>query len=155
MNLEMDCSFEVINPTGEPVKYPHAVQCEIVEKPSPGLMTLVSSQENYSFVPPITVKSDDPNVREMKGPDVTILPAVKGVSYRFGSKFSMIYPEEFFYAIHVGVPTIGMIVEVIAPEDYEVTASPTPTSAQNVWRYEKLFMPGEHIDIRWQRKFSN
>ena len=150
MRLEMDCSFEVVNPTGESAKYPHAVQCEIVEKPSPILMTLVSGQESYSFIPPITVKNDDPNVLEMKGREVDILPAVKGISYRFGSKFSMTYPEEFFYAVHVGVPTIGMIIEVIAPEDYEVTASPTSASAPNVWKYEKLFMPGEHVDIRWR-----
>jgi hypothetical protein len=151
MRLELECDFEVVNPTNESHKYSHCVQCERVEKPSAGLMTLVSGQENYSFIPNLSDKSDDPIVLEARGHEIDVMPSSKGVTYRFGTKFSMVYPKEFFYAVHVGVPTIGMTIEVVPPEGYEVTASPTLTCAKNLWKYDKLFMPGEHVDIRWQR----
>jgi hypothetical protein len=151
MHLDLDYRFEVVNPTNDAHEYVHVVQCERVEKPKPGLMTLVSGQENYGFVPNLTLKADDPRVLEAVARKVSILPARKGTTYKFGSKFSMTYPEEFFYAVHVGVPTIGMTIEVASPPGFEVSASPTPTCAQNIWVYDKLFMPGEHVDVRWER----
>lgn len=151
MRLNVECRFEVVNPTNETHKYLHAVQCERVEKPTAGLMTLVSEQQTYGFVPSLTYKADDPLVLEAKGEEIDISPAAKGTTYKFGSKFSMLYPEEFFYAVHVGVPTIGMTIEVEPPEGFQVTASPTRTCAKNIWTYDKLFMPGEHVDIRWER----
>jgi hypothetical protein len=151
MLLEIETDFELINPTGDSQNFSHCIQVERVEKPTMHLLTLLSSQENYSDVPKLENKKDDPIVLEARGKEVMIQPSAKGVVYRFGSKFSMVYPEEFFYAVHVGMPTIGMTVEVVPPAGYDVTAFSTPTKAKNLWKYEKLFMPGEHVDIRWQR----
>lgn len=152
MRLELECDFEVINPTNEIHRYSHAIQCEKVEKPEVHLMTLISDQDAYSFVPDrLESKKDDPEVLEARAKEIGIAPSTKGLTYTFGAKFSMTYPEEFFYAVHVGTPTIGMTIEVVPPPGFAVTASPTPTFAKNIWKYDKLFMPGEHVDIRWQR----
>jgi hypothetical protein len=152
MRLECETDFEVVNPTNEIQRYSHAIQFEQVENPTVHSMNLVSVQENYSVAPALAGKADDPVVLEAKGREVKIMPASQGITYRFGAKCSMIYPKEFFYALHVGHPTIGITVEVVPPTGFDVTASPTPTCTKNLWIYEKLFMPGEHVDIRWQQK---
>jgi hypothetical protein len=151
MILDLDCSFEVVNPTNEAQRFRHVVQCERVEKPTIHLMTLISEQENYSRTPPLNDKADDPVVLEGDAGEIEIQPSKKGLTYRFGTKFSMVYPKEFFYSLHVGVPTIGITVEVDPPAGFEVTVSPTPICAKNLWKHDRLFMPGEHVDVRWQR----
>jgi hypothetical protein len=156
MLLDMDVSFEVFNPTNEVQKYEHAAQFEIAEKPTMYAMTLLSelktyNKENVPFVP----KKEDLEVLEAKADDVEIEPLAKKISYKFGSKLSLTYPLEFFHAIHVGAPTIGMRVEVKAPSGFRVTASKASINVGNVWQYNRLFMPEEHVNIRWEREISN
>jgi hypothetical protein len=152
MRLDLDCSFEIINPTNEPQKYTHCIQCERVERPTVGALTLLSEKETYCVVPELRPKKDDPQALEASAGELEIQPLSKGRTYRFGTKFSMIYPLEFFYAVHVGAPTIGMTIEVVPPEGFEVSVSPCPISTANIWKHDKLFMPGEHVDVRWEKK---
>src|SRR5438874_10810139 len=46
--------------------------------------------------------------------------------------------------------TIGVTVTIEHPQTLEVAAAQTPAHEGNVWRYERLFMPGDHISIRWK-----
>jgi hypothetical protein len=156
MRLDMDVSFEVFNPTSEVQDYTHAAQFERVEHPKSRGMFLISEAGSYSKNDvPFKPKDDDIEVLETKAETVKIKPSNKDISYRFSTKFSLIYPLEFFHAVHVGTPTIGMRVEVVPPEGFRITASQTPTCAENIWQYNQLFMPGEHVDIRWEREISN
>jgi hypothetical protein len=152
MRLDLDCSFEIINPTNEPQNYTHCVQCERVENPTVRALTLISEKDSYSVIPELKPKKDDPFALEASAGDIEIQPMSKGRTYRFGSNFSMIYPLEFFYAVHVGTPTITMTVEVVPLDGFEINASPCPIFTKNIWKHDKLFMPGEHIDVRWERK---
>jgi len=152
MRLDMDVSFEVFNPTAEVQKYTHATQFERVEYPESRVMSLISEAGNYSRNDvPFKPKEDDIEVLEAKAGHVNIEPSSKNISYRFSSGFSLLYPLEFFHAVHVGTPTIGMRIEVFPPEGFRVTASQTPTCTENIWQYDGLFMPGQHVDIRWER----
>jgi hypothetical protein len=114
--LNLECNFEVLNPTNEAHKYARLVQCERVEKPTIHSMTLISQQENYNKTPELANKGDGPVVLEACAGVIEIQPSLKGITYRFGTNFSTIYPLEFFYALHVGVPTIGISVEVVPPD---------------------------------------
>jgi hypothetical protein len=154
--LNMDVSFEVFNPTDEVQRYRHATQFERVESPNVHVLALISTAVSYSKNDiALKPKSDDTEVLEAEAGPIDIEPSAKGISYRFSGKFSLVYPEEFFYAVHVGTPTIGMRIEITPPKGFRVTASQTPTSTEDVWEYERLFMPGEHIDFRWEREISN
>jgi hypothetical protein len=152
MRLDMDVSFEIFNPTELVQTYIHATQFEKVERAKSHVMALVSevlkySKKNLDANP----KEDDIEVLEVKAGPVEIQPSAKGVTYRFANKFSLVYPLEFFYAIHVGTPTLGMRIEVVPPPGFKVTASHTTTSTTNIWVYDRLFMPGEHVDVRWEQ----
>jgi hypothetical protein len=154
MRLECECSFDVVNPTSDAISYPHLAQFEKSENPQYRQMTLVSVQENYAKIPKVTDKADDPWVLEANAGETNIQPSSSHITYRFGTDFSLEYPQEFFHAVHFTHPTIGVTIELLPPVGYEAVASPTKTVAGNTWKYEKLFMPAEHVDIRW-RKISN
>jgi hypothetical protein len=149
MRLEIEYSCDVINPTHEAIAYCQAIQAERVENPQVHLMTLISAQENYSISPELQNKSDDPVVLEAKAPEIKLAP---NMTYRFGCQYSLTYPRQFFYALHFGMPTIGVTIEIFSPDGFEVTASQTSIHAANLWRYDDLFMPGDHVDIRWQQR---
>jgi hypothetical protein len=156
MRLDMDVSFEVFNPTDEGQTYTHATQFEKVEHPKSYVMALISEAGSYSKNNvPFNPKDGDIEVLEAKAGPINIEPDSKKISYRFSHKLSLSYPLEFFHAIHVGTPTIGMTLEVVPPKGFRVTASQTPTCTDNIWQYDGLFMPGDHKDFRWEREISN
>jgi hypothetical protein len=152
MSLKMECSFEVINPTNEVVKYPHDVQCEIAEHPSDCTMTLLSTQKTYEKPAEFKSSKDDPEVLQADGEEVEIRPLTEGVTYRFGTNFSVVYPLEFFHILHFRFPTIGVRIEVEAPAEFKITATNTQQHIGRIWQYDSLFMPGEKVFIRWQRE---
>jgi hypothetical protein len=156
MRLDMDVSFDVFNPTDQIREYIHASQFENVEHPKSHVMALISQAGSYSKISVLfSPKNDDIEVLEANAGPTTIKPEREKISYRFSHKLSLSYPLEFFHAIHVGTPTIGMTLEVVPPEGFKVTASQTPTCTENIWRYDRLFMPEEHVNLRWERKNSN
>jgi hypothetical protein len=154
MRLDMDVSFEVFNPTTEGQKYIHAAQFEKVEQPKSRGMSLISEARSYCKKDvPFEPRKDDVEVLESNAGSLNIEPSSKKISYKFSTKVSLLYPLEFFHAIHVGTPTIGMHVEVIPPEGFRVTAAHFKNMDHigNIWDYRDLFMPGEHVNIRWER----
>ena len=152
MSLRMECLFEVVNPTNEVLEYPHDVQCEKAENPSDCTMILLSTQENYERPATFEPSGGDEEVLQANGKRVRIRPAVEGVVYTFGSNFSVLYPSEFFNILHFRFPTIGVRLEVEAPEGFKITATSTPRQAGKTWQYDGLFMPGEKLFIRWERR---
>lgn len=155
MRLEIQSRFDVVNPTNEAKPFQHILQGERVENLTVRSLTLVSSEGNYTKTPSLQPKQDDPEVVEADGGRIQIQPSSKGLNYTFGTNFSMLYPMEFFLALNFSAPTIGVTIEVFPPEGFEITASATPTHTTNIWRYDKLFMPNEHIDLRWRKNASN
>jgi hypothetical protein len=134
------------------LKYSLTAQFEEAENPKVDWLNLISSEQSFQESVELTPNVDDPCAVEVKKKVINISPASKGVTYRFGGKFSITYPLNFYCVQHFGYPTIGVTLSVEAPESLEVIPSPTPTKGGNVWRYERLFMYGDHINIRWRPK---
>jgi hypothetical protein len=158
MRLDMDISFEVFNPTAEGQEYIHAAEFEKVEEPKSRGMSLISEARTYSEEEvAFKLKDDDIEVLESSVGPINIEPSIKNISYKFSTKVSLLYPLEFFHAIHVGTPTIGMYVEIIPPKGFRVTSgkSKKMSHAGNIWEYRDLFMPGEHVNIRWEKIQTN
>jgi len=152
MRIEFEYDFELINPTEEAIDFPLKIDCERAENPNLISLALISSEKNYLWHPKLEPKNDEPEVLQGFAEVVKIQPASKGVSYRYSGKCSLQYPLSFYYAQHFGYPTIGVTVTIECPASFEASAAPTPAHEGNVWRYERLFMPGDHINIRWKRK---
>ncbi|PYT79887.1 MAG: hypothetical protein DMG40_14760 [Acidobacteria bacterium] len=151
MQIEMEFDFELVNPTEEAIEFQYKIDFEQAENPRLDSVTLVSSEKNYAWRPTLQTKEDEPWVLQGFADPVEIQPASKGISYRFDGKCAVSYPLSFYYAQHFGYPTIGVTITIEYPETLEVDAAPTPSHEGNVWRYERLFMPGDHISIRWKQ----
>ncbi len=152
MRIELEYDFDLVNPTEEAIDFPLKIEFEQAENPHLDFLTLVSPEKSYKSQPNLEPEKDDPCVLQGLGEAVRIQPASKGVSYRFSGKCSVKYPLSFYYAQHFGYPTIGVTVTIVAPASIDVSATPTPAHEGNIWRYEKLFMPGDHINLRWKPK---
>lgn len=147
--LNFQTSFYVLNPTLEDQKYTHSVQFEEGEQPT---------LEEFSFVPTdgrgkyqrtgsLSQKSDEPEVLE-RAATVTVR-AGTNEKFKFVNRFTVTLPEHFYYVCNFGYPTMGACLEVESP-DFVVTASPADVQQANRWQYNRLFMPEEHIQIRWR-----
>src|SRR5438445_8817459 len=149
MRIEFEYDFELVNPTGEAIEFALKIDCEQAENPHLDSFSLVSSEKNYLWHPKLEPKKDEPWVLQGFADAVKIQPESKGISYRYCGKCSLKYPQSFYYAQHFGYPTIGVTVTIDHPDSFDVDAAPTPAHEGNIWRYEGLFMPGDHINIRW------
>lgn len=149
IQIEMEFDFELVNPTEEAIEFQYKVDFDQAESPRLDSLSLICSEKSYEWRPVLESKKDDPFVVQGFADPVEIQPASKGISYRFGGKCAVSYPLSFCYTQHFGYPTIGVTVTSDYPPTLEVHAAPTPAHEGNVWRYESLFMPGDHINIRW------
>lgn len=152
--LKCEYEFEVFNPSNETEKYVQEIDFEPSENPQVGRLVFISahdSNENYDRAGgPYRLKPDDPWVHSWKGPEVSISPKLDG--YHFSGTYSLEYSEEDFHSQVFGRTTDGLTLSVKHPEDLEVTASYTPYHSGGVWRYDRLFMQEEHVNIRWKPK---
>jgi len=154
IQIEMEFDFELVNPTEEAIEFQYKIAFEQAENPRLDSLTLISSERSYEWRPALNAAEDEPFVLQGLADPVKIQPASNGFSYRFGGKCAVSYPVAFYYAQHFPYPTIGVTVTIEHPHTLEVDAAPTPAHEGKVWRYERLFMPGDHINIRWRPSSS-
>lgn len=152
MRIEFEYDFEPVNPTEEAIDFALKIDCEQAENPHLDFLSLVSSEKSYLWHPKMDPKKDERWILQGFADPVKIQPASRGINYRYSGKCSLKYPLSFYYAQHFGYPTIGVTITIDYPDSVEVGAAPTPAHEGNIWRYEGLFMPGDHINIRWRAK---
>jgi len=77
-----------------------------------------------------------------------------GHSYRFGARYEQIHPTKFSEVITFAIPTIGVSIEITDhPENYRFHIEPVADYAgHDKWEFKRLFLPGEHIKILWERQ---
>ncbi len=151
MELEIEHSFELINPRNYAESYTQTIEAERTEQLHVAYMSLLSEGKCYESTPVVHPKSDDPSVDVVSGPEVKISPAKDGPKYFCQAKYSVVYPLEGSYPQHFHIPVIGLTLTIAAPPSWRVDATPTATCTNNVYRYERLFLYGDHINIRWHR----
>lgn len=87
--------------------------------------------------------------------EVRIPPVAESIghSYRFGARYRLIQPTKFSELISFTIPTIGVSIEITdQPPNYRFNISPVPDyTGHNRWQFKRLFLPGEHIKILWER----
>jgi hypothetical protein len=150
VKVEIELSSEMINPTNRTESYRQYLAFEKVVNPTVEELNLLSHEKPYTIPGKLKEKPDEPGVLEVLGPEVKIRPSKEGARYIFSAKYSVVLPGEFYLWIFFGHPTIGAIVLVDAPELLLVSASPASIQSGRKWEYDNLFMPGEHLTIRWR-----
>jgi hypothetical protein len=113
-----------------------------------------SKMEN-SQVPELALKpkKDEPMVFEWKAPKK--IPMRKGESLSTYFKFTVKRGINDFFTYNFGSPTIHPCVRIRATADLTIHASWAEQINGNEYKYGKVFLPGDHIQIRWKPKLSS
>ena len=101
------------------------------------------------------IRTEANGVISFKTQEVRVPPVANTLNaYRFGARYELTQPTKFSELISFSIPTIGVSIEITDhPPHYKFHVSPLPdVQAHNRWEYRRLFLPGEHIKIIWERE---
>jgi hypothetical protein len=97
----------------------------------------------------LTEKQDEPMVWEWNGAEV---PLRKGEAVRSHFKYEIRRGQFDHFTANFAAPTVQPTVRVSCSDDLEVTASTGNRKTGNTYSYDKVFLPADHIQIRWRPK---
>jgi len=91
-------------------------------------------------------------VVEAYGPSIKIRPVKERFTYRISNTHSVIQPEDYSDLLSFLHPTINVKVTANFPPGFTFEAPRENLSEEtppDTWEYKRLFMPTEHIRVRW------
>jgi len=150
VRLNVSHTGELVNPSNYPQEFRQYLALEKSVNPTISGISLLSSEVKYETAT-LSEKAEEPGVLECAGPRVWIKPSKAGIRYYVSAQYTFEFPDHFYYTLHFGHPTIGVLLSMNAPPDFIVSASPTPVSDGHSWEYQKLFMTQEYLTVRWRR----
>jgi hypothetical protein len=152
--LNVDASFLLENFTNKPQPYTQSLAFEAEENPQIKELRLDSSDTKARYC---LREGDRLTVQrtggvKATGPGLKIGPLAWGKTYRFGYRYSIEFPSSYPDILSFDTITSGVVVRIIAPADLEVVAGVDDTCDVSPDRYEykRVFLPGQHIRIRWK-----
>lgn len=159
LKLELEFSYELENVTNQVQPYQQMVAFERHDNPT--LVELRCDSQDSKAVyfldgsKLLKEKDDEPGVVEGYGKKIKLPPhnREKGMKYRIGGKYYFIVPEDYSDLFSFAGPTISVTaVAVEVPDDLEFIAPVGDVSTTKRWEYRRVFLPGEHIHVRWFKK---
>jgi len=151
IKIEFETRFEVVNPTPWTLPFHQKLSFEKAER---GILKSISMSGNpkYGKGAKLERLSGEGLGLEYEGSPIKIKPEKSNERYWFSSEYSCEYPTRLgFHAQNFGYPTIGFTLKLRGkPSNLLVTAGEATKQTENEWVYEQLFMPGDHIQIRWE-----
>jgi hypothetical protein len=110
---------------------------------------------SYSYPNPshpklvLKAKADEPMVFEWKGRKIRLRKGDRLSTYM---RFTVRRGTRDFFVQNFAVPTIHLRVRIRASNDLEISASAADLINDNEYNYKKVFLPADHIQIRWKPK---
>jgi hypothetical protein len=148
--FDVEMEFEMVNPTPHAFAFSPHLQ---FEKGELALLRSVTCFEepDCGVNAKLSPSNSGLGSVEFQGKVVNI-PAGGG-SLRFKYEYVVKYPAPLgFWYPNFQYPTIGLGLTVKHPSNFIVKATSAENESSGEWRYpNKLFMPGEHLDIVWDK----
>ena len=151
--VRIDCEykFDLVNPSSEKAPFKQRLEFEKHENATLKSISCSDKSSDYGKAPKLMESKEDPDVRFFEGPIVKIPPEQGGHNISFRAEYSIVRPVPAFHVQHFVLPTTGLTLILKSPPDLKVTASPADAQPRaDEWIYKRLFMPGEHLEIRWE-----
>jgi hypothetical protein len=147
--FDVEMEFEVVNPTLYTVPFQPRFEFETGEHPTLRSVTCFG-EPDYGKGATLEHKKGEPSVIGYWGREIDL---ASGERHRFKVEYTMEYPLVLgFYIQHFQYPTIGLALTVKHPASIVVTATPAQSQSDGEWRYTALFMPGDYMQIKWERR---
>jgi hypothetical protein len=137
--------------------YTQILGFEEFENPSIAEVSVTSHLKEHTYAypnsqdPTVPVPkgvADEPMVLEWKGKTLRL---AKGETLSSFFDFTIQGSEKDFWVQHFGTTTVNPRVRLSASDDLEICASkPERTNGTHEYIYERVYVPGDHIQIRWR-----
>jgi hypothetical protein len=146
---DVELEYEIVNATAHTLGFRPTLGFERPERP---VLKKVICFDDPEYGKDLALRSipGEPETLTFRGEPLAT--ASQG-SRRLKYEFSVQYPTAsgLFYH-HFKYPTIGFALTIKSPETLTVTADGAELESPGEWRYvSRLFMPGEFIQVRWER----
>jgi hypothetical protein len=134
-------------------EYQQSLAWEEAENPTLLEVSVASESNpkvNYcEWNPPLTRNAEDPLVLEWKGPKIKL---EKGDRLRSSAKYTVTGGIHDFSTFNFGAPAVNVLLRLRPSKGLSLSASrPDPGHAEgDLYSYDKVFVPGDHIQIRWK-----
>ncbi len=153
--ISVKYSFDLVNPTNQTLPFTQKVSCERGERLQKCRLWMTSADKKYQVDCTVKVNEDDPDAMQASAEEVSIKPHKKEHTYTFGGEYSQIMPKDFFFVLYFGDPTIGVSLELTHTPDLRINATIPNLRNGDMFEYEGLFMPGDHLYVRWESVSSS
>lgn len=148
LQFDIEMEYEIVNPTQRTEQFSPALQFEKGEHAV--LKKIICFNDpGYGKDAKLTPNAKEPNSFEYLGEAINIPSEDRR---RFKYWYSVQHPTTvgFFYQIFQ-YPTIGLSLTVEPHPLITIKANPAQFESAGEWRYDNLFMPQDHLDIRWNK----
>jgi hypothetical protein len=151
VRIDFEYKFWVVNPSNSTIKFSQYFEFENQEQ---AVLTSISCSDrkgDYGKHLALNLRADD-ELMIYKGPPVNIPPEKPNHRISFRARFSITRHLSDFHPQYFTHPTIGFTLRIRNhPSNLRITASPADSTLDNEWIYNRLFMPGDHIEMRWEK----
>ena len=146
LRFDVEMEYEIVNPTQHTREFRAELQFEAGEQPT--LKSVICFEKpKYGNGAKLIEDPKQPKSLVYKGKVIKISSQGR---LRFKYEYSITYPIAIGYMYPNFVyPTIGLALTIKAPSDIVVWAPSAQSESAGEWRYTKLFMPGDHLEVRW------
>jgi hypothetical protein len=151
--LHLAIDYKVRNASMWPVYYQHTMSCDEFEHPVFRSMSIRSAQDLNISRRAGQIQINSGKKKQEAGVKYSCLRKVKlrpNIEYQCTTECSVTFPRNHFFVMNTSYPTIGFVLEIVAPPDCQLFPTESETHTGNIWEYAQLFMQHEHIAVRWK-----
>jgi hypothetical protein len=150
MHIDIATAYEVINPSCETIGFRQVLDFEKAENAHLKKVWCSEGKREYGKAAALQLNDDGGTI--YVGKEIKVSPSRTGKRYRFLAEYSVegFSVPDGFYTQMFKYPTIGVTLRITARPQSLKFGTDLGSLVNDVCVTERLFMPGDHITIRWE-----
>jgi hypothetical protein len=151
MKLDCEYRFDVTNPSSHKVPFSQLLKFEKQEQAKLRSVSCSAGRPGYGKNLQLAPdkKHDEPLVWE--GPEIDIPPGKEKTKIWFRAEYSVVRQLSDVLYQHFTQPTVRLTLRIRSkPDNLKLTVSSGGTQYGNEWVYDRVFMPGDEVVLRWE-----
>jgi hypothetical protein len=152
VTIEAEWSYTLINFSNTPKEFSHIVAVEKHDNPEFLELRCHSDDSKAAYCwqgERLQVSESEPGVVSCSGRKLKVRPRTEGFKYLITSKYKITTPPEASDIINFFGPAVGITVIADCPSELEFSAPAATLGGANRWEYRGIFLPGQHVHVRW------
>jgi hypothetical protein len=157
LEIEVTISWDVVNISDTEAPYEQYLALEEHDRPQIFFLECDSTDSRSKYrVEGSKAKVKD-GVLEIFGKKIKIRPnsSAGGIKYRCSARYQIVLPDQYSDMFSFAAPTVNLTLHARFPDELDFIAPPADVQTTGQWEFNRLFMPGEHVRVRWLHKAAS